>query len=188
MKKLSLIGLLLLAVWLPACTGNTDSSGDNQPITAKDTTKFIVPVDKDDAEFAIQATVGFMAELEMGKLAIKNGSDKRVRNFGASIVKDHIKADNKLQAIAKVKKISLPATVDTTQQKVIDLLAKNSGKTFDRLYLDNMIQDHEKNIKLYQKASTQLMDPDLRNFAVKNLPTFKRHLDAINMIKGSMKE
>jgi putative membrane protein len=185
MKKLSLIGLTVLSISFHACTGTT--SDDDQPITAKDTAKFTVPIDKDDAQFAIQAAVSCLAELELGKLAVKNGSDKRVRNFGASIVKDHIKANNKLQTIARLKKISLPTAIDTSEQKNIDQLAKSSGKEFDRLYLNDMIQDHEQNIKLYQKASNQLMDPDLRNFAVKNLPTFKRHLDAINMIKGSMK-
>jgi putative membrane protein len=191
MKKLSLFGFILLVVWLQACTGNTDSDADNNEplkITAKDTTKYTVPIDKDDAQFAIQAALSCMTELEMGKLAIKNGVDKRVKNFGSRIVKDHIKADVKLQAIAKAKKISLPTTIDSAQQKQIDLLAKKSGKDFDRLYLADMIQDHEQNIALYKKASTQLMDPDLRTFAVKNLPTFNRHLDAINMIKGSIKQ
>jgi putative membrane protein len=191
MKKLTLIGLVLLAVWLQACTGDTNNDAeDNQPmaVTAKDTTKFTIPIDKDDAQFAMQAAVSCMTELEMGKLAMKNGADKRVKNFGSRIVKDHIKADIKLQAIAKAKKINLPTTIDSAEQKKIDLLAKTSGKNFDRLYLNDMIMDHQQNIKLYQKASTQLMDPDLRAFAVKNLPTFNRHLDAINMIKGSIKQ
>jgi len=191
MKKVSLIGLVIFAVWLSACTGNTSStdsnSDDDQPITRKDTMKFTIPIDKDDAQFAIQAAASCLAEFQLGKLAVKNGSDKRVKNFGLLIVKDHIKANDKLQMIAKLKKINLPVTVDTNEQKEIDELAKTSGKAFDQLYLNDMIRDHQKNVELYKKASTQLMDPDLRAFAVKNLPTFKRHLDAINMIKGSMR-
>jgi len=185
MKKIGFTSIILLSILLQAC--NDDAKNDDIAIAPKDMAKLEVPMDHDDAQFAIQAVDKGMAEIEMGQLAIKNGSDKRIKNFGAMMIRDRTKADSKLEMIAKTKKISLPATIDTTEQRIISGLTKNTGKAFDKVYLNDIIRDHENNIKLYQAASKQLMDPDLRGYAAKNLMIFQRHLDAMNIIKGSMR-
>jgi len=185
MKKLNLLCLSLVLIGAQACNG--DVKDDEQPGAAKDMTKIAVPMDRDDAQFAAEAANSEIAEVELGKLAVKNGRDKRVKNFGAMMIKDHAKATAKLEVIAKSKKIILPTAVDSANQKMMDILAKNSGAAFDRAYLDDMVKDHEANIKLFQSASKQLMDPDLRRYAARNLLTFKRHLDAIDGIKGSIR-
>lgn len=185
MKKLHLICFSLILIGLQACTG--DVKDDEQTVTAKDTTKIAVPIDRDDAQFAVQAANSSLAEAELGKLAIKKGLDKRIKNLGAMLIKDHIKPDVKLQAIAKAKKITLQTRIDSADQKVIDDLDKNSGAAFDRAYLSSIIKEHEDNVKLFKAASTQLMDADLRRYAARNLLVYKRHLDLIDEIKGSVK-
>jgi putative membrane protein len=185
MKNLTLLCFSLMLIGLQACTG--DVKDDEQAVAVKDSAKIAVPMDKDDAQFALQAANNNMALVELGKLAVKNGHDKRIKNLGAMMIKDNAKADVKLQAIAKAKKITLPATIDTADKKTLDDLSKTTGVAFDRSYLSNITKDHEANIKLFQSASTQLMDPDLRAYAAKNLLTYKRHLDAIDGIKASIK-
>ena len=185
MKKLHIICFSLILIGLQACTG--DVKDDDQPITAKDTTKIAVPIDRDDAQFAVQAANSRLTEVELGKLAIKKGQDKRIKNLGAMLIKDHIKPDAKLQAIAKAKKITLPITIDSTDRKIIDDLDKNSGSAFDRAYISSIIKEHQDNVKLFKAASTQLMDADLRRYATRNLLVYKRHLDLMDVIKESVK-
>lgn len=185
MKKMRLTFFIVISIGFQACNG--DMNNEEKTITHKETAQIIVPIDRDDAQFALQAANNGMTEVELGRLAVKRGLDKRVKNFGAMMIKEHTKTNSKLQAIAKNKKIIFPVAIDTHDQKIIDELDKKTGKDFDSAYLTAMLQDHEHNIKLFQTATTQLMDPDLRNFAAKNLLIYKRHLDAINGIKASIK-
>jgi len=69
----------------------------------------------------------------------------------------------------------------------MNALAQNSGAGFDKAFLDYVIKGHETEIKFLQTSSTQLMDADLRKYAGKNLLIFKRHLEAVDLIKGSIK-
>jgi len=185
MKKLNLICLALISIGLQSCS--SDVKNDDDTVALRDTAKLTVPIDKDDAQFAIQAENSSLTEIELSKLAIKKGHDKRIRNSGAMMIKDHAKTGNRLQLIAKTKKITLPVTIDSIERKNITNLQKLSGTAFDHAYLDVMIREHEANIKLFQTASKQLMDPDLRLYAAKNLLVFKRHLELINEVKGSMR-
>jgi putative membrane protein len=184
MKKLSLIFFIAILIGSQACNG--DVNNEERTTAPNETAQISVPIDRDDAQFAVQAANNGMADIELGRLAVKRGLDKRVKNFGAMMIKEQIKANSKLQAIAKNKKITLPEDIDADDRKVIDELDKKKGKDFDTAYLTEMTQDHEHNIKLFQTATTQLMDPDLRSFAAKNLLIYKRHLDAINGVKASI--
>ena len=185
MKLRGLIGFTLLCVILNACNGSTVISDDDT--TALKPVKPVIIVDKPSLIFAASAASGGLTQIEMGKLAVKKGVDKRIKNFGAMMVKEHTKANAKLDAIAKAKKITLPDTITSTEQSSIAELSKTSGKDFDRAYTMAMIKDHENDIKVFNDASKQLMDPEFRAYANKNILTLKRHLDAVNMIRASMK-
>ncbi|MDF2433035.1 MAG: putative rane protein [Mucilaginibacter sp.] len=201
MKKLSLImpGLLLSGMFM-ACNNNTKDSKAvaDSANTAKDTTKTAtkdtskstaspLAVDKDDAKFAVEAANGGMAEVELGTLAQQKASNQKVKDFGSMMVTDHTKANDEMKALAKTKNITLPTAISSDEQKVKDDLSKKSGSDFDKAYVNNMIDDHKKDIKAFEDASKNCKDPDLKAFAVKTLPILKMHLDAIQKIHDSMK-
>jgi putative membrane protein len=55
-------------------------------------------------------------------------------------------------------------------------LAKESGTDFDRDFIDRMVDDHEKDVKMFEKKANDADDPDVRAFAAKQLPTLRQHL------------
>jgi len=165
-----------------------DSANIDSVSTAQDTSTTInLAVDKDDSQFAIEAASGGLTEVALGKLAIQKGSSKKVKNFGTMMVKDHSKANDKLMVLIKAKNITLPVIPNAKDQSIIDSLSKKSGKDFDKAYINDMIVDHQNDVKLFTAESKQLQDPDLKNFAKKNLPVLQNHLDAINAIHDSMR-
>jgi putative membrane protein len=199
MKKVGSGIIVLLAVWLfQACGGhagnnskaNADSisKADADSSSRKDTlTKIGPPLEKGDVEFAMEAASGGLTEVALGKLAQEHGANIRVKNFGAMMIKDHSKANDKLMALAKSKKMALPTVPNASDQSIIDKLSKKSGKDFDEAYVSDMIDDHKKDIKTFQYALKNCSDPGLKAFASKTLPVLKNHLDAINTIHDSMK-
>jgi len=200
MKKLSFVIMAAAAVLsLQACHSNKDSKGEADSINnakdvtkgdslKKDTTKMAMTVDNGDAKFATEAANGGMAEVMMGKLAQERGVSQKVKDFGAMMVMDHSKANDEMTTLAKSKNITLPAVVDADEQKHYDDLNKKTGADFDKAYASMMIDDHKGDIKAFEDASKNLKDPDLKAFAIKTLPTLKKHLDAINEVDKSLKK
>src|ERR1700744_3502509 len=105
MKDLKVaIIVLLIGFTLSACHHSLPQSGtgdDEDSITASTDTAstYNLVIDKTDSDFAVEAANGNATEVELGKLAIKNGKDKKVKNFGAMMVKDHGKANAKLMLL-----------------------------------------------------------------------------------------
>ena len=192
MRDLRVIIITLLAACtLSACHHSSPqlSSGDDEDsITAStDTSSTLnLAVDKSDSDFAVEAANGNCTEVELGKLAVKNGKDKKVKNFGLMMVKDHGKANTKLMMLSKAKNLNLSSTPNADGQKMIADLSKKTGDEFDKAYISSMIADHKEDVQKFGDATNRLQDPDLKNYAIKTLPVLQKHLDAINAIHDSM--
>ena len=57
-----------------------------------------------------------------------------------------------------------------------DKLSKMRGAEFDRAYMRDMVQDHEKDVKKFRQEAQHGGDPDLKGFAQKTLPVLEQHL------------
>lgn len=188
MKKLSFFATTLLAAWmLQSCNNNPNARHEDSVDSAKAVNKETAPVDKESSDFAVKAADGGMLEVQLGKLAQERGQNQRVKDFGAMMVRDHSSANEELKGIAGYKNITLPDSVGTDFQKHIDDLSKKSGKDFDKAYIEMMVSDHKKDVDMFQKASGNLADIDLKAFATNTLPTLKAHLDSANAVQDAMK-
>lgn len=196
MKRIPLVFMALSFGLLQSCTNNTTNDSKQMADSANEanaatndsgTNAASMAVDENDSKFVVEAADGGMAEVELGKLAQSKGSNASVKSFGQMMVDDHSKANDELKQLAQSKNITLPATVGQAHQKVMDELNTKSGKDFDKAYMDAMISDHKKDISLFEDASNNLKDPDLKAFAAKTLPTLKMHLEHCQKVKDQMK-
>jgi putative membrane protein len=192
MKKLSVITMIALAACMfQACSGNKDSADTADSINAeRDSANAVeagMAADEGDAKFAVDAANGGMAEVALGKLAEGKAVNAKVKEFAAMMVADHTKANDELMALAQFKNITLPQAVSSDKQATMDNLTKKAGSDFDKAYVDQMIDDHKTTISLFEDASKNVKDVDLKAFADKTLPTLRTHLEHINAIHDSMK-
>jgi putative membrane protein len=135
--------------------------------------------------FMEDAAQGGSAEVEMGELAIKNSADPAVKKFGQMMVTDHGAAGKELEALAKKKNVKLPADIGS-HQSTYDDLSKLKGAEFDKSYVDEMVRDHEADLKAFEQQAESSTDPEVKAFAEKGVQMIKKHLDAINAIKAKM--
>jgi putative membrane protein len=195
MKKLSYMFMIVLAGYaLQGCNNgakdakeNADSLNKTKDTTTNTAATGGIAVTNDDAKFATTAADGGMAEVELGKIAQKNSSNEKIKNFGAMMVTDHGKVNDELMAIAKTKNITLPTACSADEMKNVDELSKKTGADFDKAYVDAMIDGHKKALDLMQTEAKDGKDADLKAFAAKTAPAVQAHLDAINKIHDSMK-
>jgi len=136
-------------------------------------------------DFMKNAADGGMAEVEMGKLAVKNAQDPEVKKFGQMMIDDHSKANNELKALAAKKNVTLPTDMGSYKGDVDDLGKLKAGE-FDKEYVEHMVDDHEDDVAAFEKQANSGADPDVKAFATKTLPTLKKHLEAIKAIQAKM--
>jgi putative membrane protein len=192
MKKLSLMMMMALAALsFQACTGSKDSPETADSVNAERDSSNAVEAgmasDESDAKFAVDAANGGMAEVALSKLAQGKAATAKVKEFANMMVADHSKANDELMALASTKNITLPSAVGTDNQAKMDELAKKSGSEFEKGYIEIMVDDHKKAVDLFDDASKNAKDADIRAFAAKTLPTLKAHLDHVNALHDSMK-
>lgn len=128
-----------------------------------------------DREFLVDAAHGGTAEVALGKLADEKASSPEVKQFAQRIVEDHGRANAELKTLARSKDITLSDDLDAAHKATKDRLEKLSGAAFDRAYMQEMVQDHEKDVREFRKQAQSAQDPDVKAWAAKTLPTLEEH-------------
>jgi putative membrane protein len=137
-----------------------------------------------DAAFVKKAAAAGMAEVAMARLGQEKAEHADVKAFAAKLEKDHSAANAELKDLAAQKKIMLaePAGHGPGHAK----LAKLSGAAFDRAFVAAMVEEHQKDVKAFEKASSGAADSDVKAFAAKTLPTLKEHLQTVQELSKTV--
>lgn len=139
-----------------------------------------------DLAFMNDAAPGGMAEVEMGRLAVKQAASKDVKAFAERMIADHSKAGAELKALAQQKKVMLPAEILPKHKEIVEKLSKLNGAEFDKEYVKAMVADHEKDVTAFEAQAKGSVDADVKAFAEKTLPTLKMHQQMIRDIAAKM--
>lgn len=138
-----------------------------------------------DRDFIMDAAIGGMEEVELGRIAAQKGTSEAVKTFGQRMVDDHSKANEELMTLTQSKGITLPTTLDEKHRAEVTKLSAMTGADFDRAYSKMMLSDHNKDVSEFEKQSTKGTDPDLKAFASKTLPTLQEHLQMAKTLPGN---
>src|SRR5438132_2799533 len=124
----------------------------------------------------MKAALGGMAEVNLGNLAASRAASAEVKTFGNRMVTDHSKANDELNQLVTIKGLAMPTDPGVENLKIADNLSKKSGRDFDKSYMKVMVDDHEKDVKEFDKASREAKDSEIKSWASKLLPTLQEHL------------
>ena len=115
--------------------------------------------------------------MQASQLALSKATDPAVKSFASMLADHHGAANNELAQLARAKGVEMPAAPERGMRRMIDTLGKLSGAGFDRRYVQEVgIKDHENDIKLFEKASKNVKDAQLKAWVEKTLPTLREHL------------
>ncbi|MBA3831295.1 MAG: DUF4142 domain-containing protein [Chthoniobacterales bacterium] len=190
MKISFLFSALGLFITLGAIAANPPDSPDATPASQKSAQP---PSDKGDQvvtggdlAFMNDAAPGGLAEVELGRLAVKQGSTSAVKKFAQRMIVDHSKAGEALKELARQKRVNLPATLLPESEQTMEKLSKTSGADFDQAYVKVMVTMHEKDVAAFSAVAQNATDADVKAFAAKTLPTLKMHLEMIHAMAEQM--
>jgi len=122
-------------------------------------------------------------DIETGQIAVKKGSNKEVRDFGAMLARDHKMVRQQGRDLAKKLNVTPTPPKDFAMAKdhaaAVKKLNSLSGKDFDKAFLQHEVDFHK---AVIDAVNTTLL-PALHNQEVKDLvtkiaPAFVAHMQA----------
>jgi putative membrane protein len=105
-----------------------------------------------DRQFMMDAAKGGTTEVHVAQMGIERGTNPKVKSFARRLVNDHAKANQELIALAKTKRVQLPA--DDPKIASSMTIAKKTGADFDKEFAKMMIDDRQKTITMFEKEAS----------------------------------
>jgi putative membrane protein len=173
-------------------TGSSVTGGQSapaaQPGTGTRNLPTQAPIARGDRKFIEEAAGNGMFEVQIAQLAAAKATDANVKSYASMLVDHHTAANNELVKLANARRVELPAAPKRSLRRDVEKLGKKNGEEFDREFVRQVgLKAHEKDIKMFEKASKDVKDPELKAFVDKTLPTLREHLAAAEKLPQSGK-
>lgn len=134
------------------------------------------PAKEEISNFIINAAHARMICAEEGRLASEKGTRHEIKQYGELMIKDQGRLLGELKRLAVLNEITIPEDIYEND------LGDKCGKRFNHAFVKAMIEEHERDIKIFKKAMTY-SDPEVSAFAARYLPLIESHLQKIKDIK-----
>ncbi|MGH9549197.1 MAG: DUF4142 domain-containing protein [Terriglobales bacterium] len=135
------------------------------------------------AHFMTDAIQGDYSEITLGKLIAHRGSSARVRDFGATLVRDHSNGLAQAQEVARRLRLNIRPSMAPGARTELTKLRHLRGLAFDREVKRFMIHDHEKAIAEF-KAQAHSGNRQTSHFAAATVPVLQKHLAIARSIRA----
>jgi putative membrane protein len=104
------------------------------------------------------------------------------------MINDHTKANDELRSIATAKGVTLSDTPNATHKALVDKISSTPSSDFDKTYIqESGINAHREMQTLFRNESTSGLDPEIKAFATKTLPTVEMHLKESERIHDNLR-
>lgn len=142
-----------------------------------------------DSKRAVEIADGGLYEVQLATMALTKAKSPEVKKFAQMMVDDHTKANNELKAWASKKGVSLPDVMsEEKQKKYYELERDEDASDFDEEYMDEMVEDHKKDINKFEDIAEDGNDTDLKSWAADKLSTLRHHLAEAERIHDAVKK
>jgi putative membrane protein len=154
----------------------------------------LLPVPSDEKAFLEELHHANQEEQELGQLARTKGVSKGVKDYGARMVREHQQADEQVMAYARKKHLklgepkpqgALGQTLEQAEKTTRAKLQALEGPVFDRVYVVEMVEDHDQDIAKVMSAQQQFAsNAELSGLLTDLLPKLRQHRDAAYRLLG----
>jgi putative membrane protein len=122
-------------------------------------------------------------DIETGQIAVKKGSNKEVRDFGAMLARDHKMVRQQGRDLAKKLQVTPTPPKDFAMAKdhaaAVKKLNSLSGKDFDKAFLQHEVDYHKAVIDAVTTTLLPaLQNPEVKDLVTKVAPAFTAHMQA----------
>ncbi|MCZ2495688.1 DUF4142 domain-containing protein [Xylophilus sp. Kf1] len=143
--------------------------------------------DQTDKSMVTEAANAGVYEVQAAQVAAKKAQNPKVRAYAEMLVKDHTKVNAELTQLAATRSMELPRELPHDLRGRVQGLEREKSESFDREFLQKVgLDDHQKDIELFERTQDKATDPDLKAFARKTLPGLKAHRAQAEKLIGAL--
>lgn len=183
-KTLILLVGLGLTLFIGACEQKKSSKDVAEEVNEDRLEK---KSDRNDAEFVTDAMGNSYDGVKMADDAIVKATNPQVISLATDIRDEHKNIITELKATASVLSYSVPDSGSSATARTVKNLSDEKGLDYDRKWLKEMEDLHEKEARKYDDAAKNCSDSTLRNWAGIKLVKIREHLDMIKKSRDNVK-
>ena len=172
---------------LTACQPRDDTSVNNNiengvENISNDSATSDIAVAPAAADFVAAVASSDLYEIESGELATEKATSPEVKSFAQMLIADHKKstADLKAAVADANPPVSVEPVLDQEKLSMIDTLKNTPAGEFDKAFIDQQKQAHQKALELLRGYEAGGDNPGLKQFAAKAATVVQAHLDKLN--------
>jgi putative membrane protein len=144
------------------------------------------PIGQSGKQFFDFASEVNISEVRAGLLAEQKAQSDAVKAFGRLIALDHSELESQLDATAALDHVQVPDKPSSTADQQMDRMKSMSGSQFDRAYMNDMVQGHEKAVSRFQSEKSNTHNPTVLTVASSALPILQQHLALAKAVQASL--
>ncbi|WP_119079039.1 DUF4142 domain-containing protein [Chitinophaga alhagiae] len=111
-----------------------------------------------------------------------------IKKMSGHMLKAHEKLNKDLADLTAKKGITIPTALEDARVKDIQQITDKSGTDFDKAYVDELVDKHEKAVQLFETVANDATDPDIKALFTKALPELRMHLDMAKKEQDKLKK
>ena len=167
--------LALTACGQQVATTTDDTAPTPPPATA--------PAAPSAQEFAQTVANSDAFEIQSSQLAAQRAQRQDVKDFAATMVRDHTMTTQQLTALAPQINLTPPTPqLDAAKQGQLDTLRGQNGAAFDTAYVDAQVAAHTEAVALFERYANGGEPGPLRDWANETLPKLREHLTHVQAL------
>lgn len=180
--------VLLMAAFIVSCGDGDRTKTDSDMNNNRDTMSMAnaPTMNDDDAALLRESMQENYREIKMAELALRKSANSEVKKIAEMLKADHSATEKNIMSLAAQKSLALASPDSMPVLKDIDDMGKESATKFDKEWCEEMSDAHEKKIKKFERASSTVMDADLRNWINDMIPTLKKHYDELEACRKKL--
>lgn len=118
-----------------------------------------------DQDFVRNAASAGLADVTLSRMAVDRAYDPAVAEYGRWLIEEHEAANAALARAAREDNIPVRQALSPAGADMVEELDRLTGSVFDRFYLRQMINGHERTIDLYETYLDEGESEALRDYA-----------------------
>ncbi len=140
-----------------------------------------------DKAFVAKVSQGGMYEVELGKVAAKQGFVQDIRDQGDTEAHDHRLVGEHLMNATKEAGITFPLELNAAFKARLATLGAMSGEAFDKAYIADMKKIHAADGAAFLQETNVGSNSALKSFAAETYNIVQRHVGELNATTRAFK-
>lgn len=182
------LGLAATIILVSSCSENkaVDSNDvtNQENLSTLDADKTILVIENDNGSKFITEAAEIQLELiSLGKLAQQKGTSDHVKELGKKMEVDHTQTLSEIREMAQAKSVTIPGSESEDSTDAYEKLNEKTGNEFGKSFSELAVEHHEDAIELFEEASRDSEDQQIKAWATNKLSELKNHLQLAEACK-----